>query len=107
VLQRIVYWPLGQNPKLQNYILPLTTTPKANPMSIVEQFNRYKNALTAENYDTLEPVKLPRGMAVRCNGFIGSIVRHYAGTMHEILLPGGLVCSGDFEIVAGSILSTY
>jgi len=66
---------------------------------IAKSLAAYRAELTAENFDSLSPVKLAQGTEVRCNGFAGVIVRHYHATIHEIRLPGGVVATGDFELV--------
>lgn len=43
--------------------------------------------------------KLPQGTPVTCNGYPGSIVRHYSGNTYEIRVPGGVVATDDFEEV--------
>jgi|ERR1043166_381860 hypothetical protein len=43
--------------------------------------------------------KLKQGTKVMCNGYEGAVVRHYDGDMYEIRLPGGLVCTDNFELL--------
>ena len=42
---------------------------------------------------------LARGTRVMCNGYEGAIVRHYANTIYEIRVPGGVVATSDFEVI--------
>lgn len=43
--------------------------------------------------------RLAPGTKVECNGYPGTIVRHYSGSMYEVRVPGGVVASSDFTVV--------
>ena len=38
------------------------------------------------------------GQQVIANGYIGTVMRHYSGSMFEVRVPGGLVCISDSDI---------
>lgn len=40
------------------------------------------------------------GQAVMCNGFRGTIVRHYHEGMWEVRVPGGVCCTSGHHLVA-------
>lgn len=42
-------------------------------------------------------MELQRGQKVFCNGYPGTVMRHYYQGMYEIRLPGGEVCVGESE----------
>lgn len=43
-------------------------------------------------------MRYKQGDKVRVNGYDGAIVRHYAGRMYEVRLPGGVACICESDI---------
>lgn len=42
---------------------------------------------------------LRQGTKVLCHGYEAVIVRQYSGDSYEIRVPGGLICTDDFEVI--------
>lgn len=40
-----------------------------------------------------------QGTPVSCNGYQGTIVRHYDGAIYELRLPGGVCATSEFEVI--------